>query len=91
MLCQADQMQKVLSDPALAFPGGTIYDVREALSRVRIEGLFLDEAELFQLRQAIDYAAQLTAFLTGWMSSVTPGSVKWADWREKETSVKWSG
>ena len=65
LLCQADQMQKVLSDPALAFPGGTIYDVREALSRVRIEGLFLDEAELFQLRQAIDYAAQLTAFFDG--------------------------
>lgn len=64
LLLQADQMQQVLSDPSLSFPRGTIYDVREALARVRIEGLFLDETELFQLRQTLDYAAELQSFFT---------------------------
>ena len=62
LLRQADQMQQAVNDPELNFPRGTIYDVREALARVRIEGLFLDEAELFQLRQTLDYACQLEDF-----------------------------
>ena len=62
LLAQTDQMQHALADPELSFPRGTIYDVREALARVRIEGLFLDEAEFFQLRQTLDYAAQLEHF-----------------------------
>ena len=34
----------------------------EALSRIRIEGLFMDEAELFSLRKMLDYAGQLERF-----------------------------
>ena len=56
------EMMALLSDPALAFPHGEIYDLREALSRIRIEGLFMDEAELFSLRKVLDYAAQLERF-----------------------------
>ena len=56
------EMMAVLTDPALAFPHGEIYDLREALARIRIEGLFMDEAELFSLRKMLDYAGQLERF-----------------------------
>ena len=62
LLARVREMMAVLTDPALAFPHGDIYDLREALSRIRIEGLFMDEAELFSLRKMLDYAGQLERF-----------------------------
>ena len=62
LLARVREMMAVLTDPVLAFPHGEIYDLREALSRIRIEGLFMDEAELFSLRKMLDYAAQLKRF-----------------------------
>ena len=62
LLARVREMMAVLTDPALAFPHGEIYDLREALSRIRIEGLFMDEAELFSLRKMLDYAGQLERF-----------------------------
>ena len=62
LLSRVREMMALLNDPALAFPHGEIYDLREALSRIRIEGLFMDEAELFSLRKMLDYAAQLERF-----------------------------
>ena len=62
LLARVREMMGVLTAPALAFPHGEIYDLREALSRIRIEGLFMDEAELFSLRKMLDYAAQLKRF-----------------------------
>lgn len=62
LLSRVREMMALLSDPALAFPHGEIYDLREALSRIRIEGLFMDEVELFSLRKVLDYAAQLERF-----------------------------
>lgn len=62
LLSETDEMKRVLEDGSLAFPRGEIHDLREALARIRIEGLFLDEAELFSLRQTIDYAGRLEAF-----------------------------
>lgn len=62
LLSRVREMMALLSDPALAFPHGEIYDLREALSRIRIEGLFMDEAELYSLRKVLDYAAQLERF-----------------------------
>ena len=62
LLCQVREMMAVLTDPALSFPQGDIYDLREALSRIRIEGLFMDESELFSLRKMLDYVAQLERF-----------------------------
>ena len=64
-LREAEEMVKVLSDASLNFPRGEINDLRESLTRVRIEGLYLDEAELFQLRKSVDYAAQLERFFLG--------------------------
>ena len=62
LLARVREMMAVLTDPALAFPHGEIYDLREALSRIRIEGLFMDETELFSLRKMLDYAGQLDRF-----------------------------
>ncbi len=63
-LREAEEMTKVLSDASLQYPRGEINDLRESLARVRVEGLYLDEMELNQLRQSIDYAAQLESFFT---------------------------
>ena len=62
LLARVREMMGILNDPALSFPHGEIYDLREALSRLRIEGLFMDEAELFSLRKMLDYAGQLKRF-----------------------------
>ena len=62
LLLVTDQMRAVLSDPALTFPRGEIHDLREAVARVRVEGLFLDETELNNLRHSITYAAELEHF-----------------------------
>lgn len=62
LLARVREMMGILNDPALSFPHGEIYDLREALSRIRIEGLFMDEAELFSLRKMLDYAGQLIRF-----------------------------
>ena len=63
-LREAEEMTKVLSDASLQYPRGEINDLRESLARVRVEGLYLDETELNQLRQSIDYATQLEAFFS---------------------------
>ena len=62
LLARVREMMALLTDPALAFPHGEIYDLREALARIRIEGLFMDETELFSLRKMLDYAGQLERF-----------------------------
>ncbi|MBQ7632303.1 MAG: Smr/MutS family protein [Paludibacteraceae bacterium] len=61
-LLTTDQMRMARADGSLTFPRGEIHDVREAISRIRLEGLFLDEAELDALRQTLSYAAELEAF-----------------------------
>lgn len=62
LLMITDQMRAAHADPALTFPRGEIHDIREAIARVRIEGLFLDEAELDALRHSLRYAAELEHF-----------------------------
>ena len=57
-------MMNVLADKSVSFPQGDIYDLRDALSRIRIEGLFMDESELFSLRKMLDYVGQLERFFT---------------------------
>ena len=62
LLSLTDQMRLAQADPMLTFPRGDIRDMREAISRIRIEGLFLDEAELDDLRKTLSYAVELEAF-----------------------------
>ena len=73
LLSRVREMMGVLTDPSLAFPHGEIYDLREALSRIRIEGLFMDEAELFSLRKMLDYAGQLERFFASLDKVKYPG------------------
>ena len=56
------EMLAIMQDASLGFPSGEIYDMREALQRIRIEGLYLEENELFDIRNTIDYAVQLERF-----------------------------
>ena len=65
MLLLTDQMRAAKSDPMLTFPRGDIHDMREAVARIRIEGLFLDEAELDDLRKTLAYAVELERFFGG--------------------------
>ncbi|MBR1809102.1 MAG: Smr/MutS family protein [Paludibacteraceae bacterium] len=58
------EMVNTLSDSSLNVPRCEMYDMRQSLGRIRVEGLFLDEQELYQLRRALDAAAQFTAFFT---------------------------
>ncbi len=64
-LMLTDQMRLAQADPMLTFPSGDIHDLREAIARIRIEGLFLDEAELDQLRKSLTFAAELEMFFAG--------------------------
>ncbi len=64
LLSQTDEMLRVLTNDSDELPIGDFYDVRPALSRVRIEGLFLDELEVFDLRRALEAVRRLVAFLT---------------------------
>ena len=65
LLMLTDQMRLAQADPMLSFPRGEIADMREAISRIRIEGLFLDEAELDDLRKTLSFAAELENFFEG--------------------------
>ena len=62
LLLLTDQMRMAHEDPMLSFPRGDIHDMREAISRIRIEGLFLDEAELDALRKSLAFAVELESF-----------------------------
>lgn len=62
LLCLTDEMCMAQSDPMLTFPRGAIHDMRESIARIRIAGLFLDEAELDDLRKTLSFAADLEAF-----------------------------
>ena len=64
-LLLTDQVRLAQADPMLTFPRGDIHDMREAVSRIRIEGLFLDEAELDALRKSLGFAMELEAFFAG--------------------------
>ncbi len=48
------EMQSILEDQSLAFPRPELHDLRDSISRIRIEGLFLDEDELHQLRKSLE-------------------------------------
>ena len=64
LLSLTDQMRLAQADPMLSFPHGEIHDVRECVARIRVEGLFLDEAELDDLRHTLSFATELEDFFT---------------------------
>lgn len=62
MLKQTQEMVNALSDASLNMPRTDMYDLRQSLKRIRVEGLFLDEQELYQLRRALDTVVQYAQF-----------------------------
>ena len=62
---QTAQMQQALTDASLSFPHGDIYDLREQLHRIRVEGLYMDEPELFSLLKCLLFARDMQTFLKG--------------------------
>lgn len=60
---QTAQMQQALTDASLSFPHGEINDLREQLKRIRVEGLYLDESELFSLQKCLQFAEAMQTFL----------------------------
>ena len=72
LLSQTDEMLRILTTEADELPIGNFYDVRPALSRIRIEGLYLDEVEVFDLRRALEAVQLLVVFLTKRESGVYP-------------------
>ena len=62
LLKEVREMQAILEDKSLNFPRPELHDMRESLSRIRIEGLFLDEEELAQLRKVLDAVLQYIDF-----------------------------
>lgn len=81
LLSQTDEMLQVLTSEGEELPVGDFFDVRPALLRVRIEGLFLDESEIFGLWRALEAVRKLVSFLTKsvdnpypYLSELLPGT-----------------
>ncbi len=62
LIAQAGEMLAILHDSSIDYPRCEMHDLREHLSRIRIQGLFLDEPELFALRKSLDATLQYMRF-----------------------------
>lgn len=62
LLRETEELGHIMTDASLDFPRGEIADVREAVGRIRVVGLYLNEQELFDLRKTLDYAGRLDDF-----------------------------
>ncbi|MBR1785927.1 MAG: endonuclease MutS2 [Paludibacteraceae bacterium] len=62
-LSVTSEMLAALTDKEVAMPGAEMHDLRDQLMRIRIEGLFLDENELFTLRKSLDAFQQWQTYL----------------------------
>ncbi len=71
-LDQTSEMLAVLRDETLDFPTSNYYDVRESMKRIQVEGLILDEGELYDLRRTLDSLRGLCEFLHGLDEEVFP-------------------
>ncbi|MFZ4581126.1 MAG: endonuclease MutS2 [Paludibacter sp.] len=81
LLNQTDEMLRILSSDGEELPIGDFYDIRPALARVRVEGLYLDELEVFGLWRALEAVRKLVSFLTKkeetpypYLSELLPGT-----------------
>lgn len=67
------------------FPEQNFYDVRDAVKRIRVEGTYLDEQELFDLKRSLETIADIVRFLTRDEEGNTITSVDETDCSEDET------
>lgn len=62
LINSTQEMKSALLDASTNYPQCTMYDLRENLSRIRIEGLFMDEDELLRLKKAIEAVVAYNSF-----------------------------
>ncbi len=63
-LNQTNEMLQLISSDLDEMPVGDFFDVRNPLSRVKTEGLYLDEAEIFDLRRSLEAVQKLVSFIS---------------------------
>lgn len=61
-LLQTEEFVRVLREED-SFPASYFFDVRPALKRIRVEGTYLTEDELYDLRRSLDTIRAILAFL----------------------------
>lgn len=61
-LNQVDEFVRIIQEED-AFPAQYFFDVRPSLKRIRVEGLYLDENELFDLRRSLETIRDIVRFL----------------------------
>jgi DNA mismatch repair protein MutS2 len=59
---QAVEFVRILQGE-LDFPSQNFFDMRDSLKRIRVEGMYLTEQELFELRRSVDTICQIVKFL----------------------------
>ena len=59
---QTEEFVRILQE-ADNFPAQYFFDVRPSLKRIRIEGMYLDEQELFDLRRSLETIRDIVRFL----------------------------
>ncbi len=64
LLNQTNEMLHIITTGSEELPLGDFYDIREALLRIRVEGLYLDELEVFNLRCSLEAVRRLVNFIT---------------------------
>lgn len=63
LLSQTDEMLRLLKYNDETLPVGDFYDIREGLLRIRVEGLFLDENEVFDLRRVLEAVKRVVDYV----------------------------
>ncbi|MDR0895082.1 MAG: Smr/MutS family protein [Prevotellaceae bacterium] len=61
-LCLVDEFMRILREEE-NFPAQYFFDVRPSLRRIRIEGMYLEEQELFDLRRSLETIRDIVRFL----------------------------
>lgn len=61
LLCQTEEFVRILQVEN-DFPANYFFDVRHALKKIRVEGTFLDESELFDLRRSLETIRDIVRF-----------------------------
>lgn len=59
---QTREFRRILEEEG-GFPDENFYDVRQSLKRIRVEGTYLDEQELFDLKRSLETIAGIVRFL----------------------------
>lgn len=63
LLSETDEMQRLLTDEPDDFPLVTFADVRDGLARIKVEGLYLDPAELFDFWRSLEVIAVVVRYI----------------------------